>query len=387
MGDTNRLVTIHYSEIWLKGRNKGDFENALLSNIRKALNREHYEKLEKKSTRVLLWLSEHSDAASITSKLKKVFGIKWFSVALAIPRDIEFLKNAVVTLSHSYTGKTIKIDTKRADKGFPLTSVEINCIVGAELKTRGFEINLDNPQAKISIEVLRDNFLISSERIEGLGGLPVGTSGKLICLLSGGIDSPVAAWLMMKRGCIVDFVHMSATGSDVKLEKDSKIVRLIGKLREYAPSSAKLYFVPYTEFYKKTLEVSARNELVLFKRFLLRIAARLCVANSYLGVVSGDSVAQVASQTLQNLYATNVVTNLPVYRPLAGHDKEEIIDLAKKIGTYDISIEEYKDCCSLVAAKHPATRAKMTDLDAAENEINIEEVVEKTIAASEIIEV
>ncbi len=389
MDGKNNVITVHYSEIALKGKNKWEFERALINNIRKSLFGEQFDSISKKATRLIIRLNNKSAIDSIVSKLEKVFGIKWFAIAYSIPLDMETLKKFVLSISKAIEGKTIEVHTKRADKNFPLSSMDVNQIVGAELTKIGFKVDLRNPEAKIFIEILKDEILVSLDKIRGAGGLPVGTSGKLLCLLSGGIDSPVATWLMMKRGCSIDFLHIA---SDLEFEnaEKSKIIQLIKILKGYSSTKCRFYVAPYSEFYKKTFDLRAsdgRNELVLFKRFLLYLAHELCAKYDYLGVVTGDSVAQVASQTIDNIYATNVVTNLPVYRPLAGYDKEEIIDLAKKIGTFDISTQEYKDCCSLVAMKHPATKTKLADVERLEKEINIKEIVGKTLAAMKSIEI
>lgn len=388
MSEKSDVITVHYSEIALKGKNKWEFERALVNNIKNLLCNEQYDSISKKSTRFILRLNDRSNTDSIVSKLKKVFGIKWFAVAFSIQRDIDILGKFIISISKVIEGRTIEVDTKRADKSFPLGSMDVNRIIGAELTKIGFKVDLRNPEAKIFIEILKDEILVSLDKLSGAGGLPVGTSGKVLCLLSGGIDSPAAAWLMMKRGCKVDFLHVASDAEFENIEK-SKIVQLIKQLKEYSPSKCKFYLAPYAEFYKTTfglLPSDARNELVLFKRFLLLLAHKICTKNGYFGIVSGDSVAQVASQTLENIYTTNAVTNLPVYRPLAGYDKEEIIDLAKKIRTFDISTQEYKDCCSLVAMKHPATKTKLRDVERLEEEINIEKIVEKTLATMKGIE-
>jgi thiamine biosynthesis protein ThiI len=385
MRSSPQIINVHYGEIALKGKNRGQFERTLINNIKKTLENEHYESLEKKATRIIIKLSNKSDLDSIIAKLKKVFGIKWFSVAFTVERDIELLKKSVLNIAEAYRGKSIQIETKRADKSFPLTSIEVSKIVGAELKNAGFQITFDKPDATILIEILDDEILVSSEKLRGLGGLPVGTSGKVLSLLSGGIDSPVAAWLMMKRGCCVDFLHVHPYQYN-EIVKKSKIVKLIEKLKEYAPIKMRLYIAPYAELYKKTFYIPSRNELVVFRRFLKMLAERIATEHGYLGIVTGDSLAQVASQTLDNLYVTSSMSTIPFYRPLIGYDKDEIIELAKKIGTYEISIEEYKDCCSLVATRHPATKTKLDEIKKIEEEIDIENIVENTMLTVEIIE-
>ncbi len=378
------IIVIHYNEIALKGRNRPVFEATLIKNIKKTLKNEKYITISKRASRLIIELSKDSSLDSILSKLKKVFAIQWIAFGISVNKNIDILKKEVLNFADIYKNKTIKLETKRADKSFPLKSIEINKEIGQWLEANGFNVDLKKPEMRIHIEVLNTEVLVLSDKIFGLGGLPAGTSGKLLCLFSGGIDSPVAAWLMMKRGCVVDFLHV-AHENEFSNIKNSKLMKILEKLKEYAPIQMQLYVLPYFEFYKKTFDMQSRNELVVFKRFLLRLAEKLCRDKNYLGIVTGDAVAQVASQTLNNLYATDTITNLPIYRPLTSYDKAEIIDLAKKIETYDISIEQYKDCCSLIATKHPNTMAKIENVDRIEKEIGIDEVVRETLARLEII--
>src|SRR3989338_1837866 len=379
------LITVHYGELALKGTNRSEFENILINNIKKALSGESYEKIEKRQLRILIHLNTQSNVDIIIKKLKTIFGIKWFSYAISCKPDITEIKDTV--LQHIQNdGKTIKVQTNRADKSFPSTSMEINKRVGQVLYENKFKIDVKNPEVRISIEILKERANIFFDKIAGLGGLPVGSSGRVLCLLSGGIDSPVAAWLMMKRGCTVDYLHVHPFASSEEV-KNSKISELIKKLNEFSQQSSKLFILPYHELYKKTFEIGNRNELVVFRRFVLSIANIIAKEHGYLGIVTGDNLAQVASQTLQNLSTTNEVSTLPVYRPVLTYDKEEIIDIAKKIETYEISIKSYRDCCSLVAAKHPATKVKLEDAKEIEEKIEINKIIEKTMEKEEIINI
>ncbi len=375
------LITVHYGELALKGSNRSEFENILISNIKKAISGEGYEKIEKKQLRVLIHLSERSEVENIIKKLKTVFGISWFSYALSCKPDLEEMKDLV--LKNTPKGRTVKVNTKRADKSFPLTSPEINNQIGQVLYNYGFKIDIKNPQTMIHIEILKDRANIFFDKIAGLGGLPVGSTGRVLCLLSGGIDSPVAAWLMLKRGCIVDYLHVHPFSSSEEV-KSSKIIELIKKLNEFSQRNSKLFVLPYHELYKKTFEIGDRNELIVFRRFILSLANILAKEQGYLGIVTGDNLAQVASQTLHNLYTTNEASALPVYRPVLTYDKEEIINLAKKIATYELSLKPYRDCCSLVAAKHPATKVKLEDAKEIEEKIEINKIIEKTLEKKEI---
>ncbi len=376
------MLNIHFSEIILKGRNRSSFEKVLLQNISSSLA--HLGKFDiiKKEGRILISI-EDEDAAR--AALAKTFGID--SVSLSVPArpDIEDIKSVVLSRSRHLAGKKIKVESKRAYKEFPLTSPRINAVVGKALVDAGCTVDLENPEEKIFVEILSDRALISFERHKGLGGLPVGVSGKVLSLLSGGIDSPVSSWLMMKRGCTVDFLHMhsSAANKDVH---DSKIAEIVRSISQYSPAKMKLFVAPYSEFYKKSMSLNPKSELVVFRRFLLRLASRLARKHGYKGMVTGDSIGQVASQTLGNIFATDEASSIPVFRPLVAFNKQEIIDLAVRIGTYSSSIGPYKDCCSLVAHKNPSTSVRLETAKRIEQEMGIEEIVEKTLEHCDILE-
>lgn len=374
-----KVYSIHVGEIALKGKNRRIFENRLIDNIRKETG---CRKIRNLRGRIILYPGKVS-RKKIEDALSRTFGISWYSESILTgnkPREIisAIKKNAGKK-------KSIKLDTKRAYKGYPMTSMELNKKVGMELEKSGFTVDLENPEEWIHIGITEDSAVISLHKKKGLMGLPVGSSGKVLSLLSGGIDSPVSSWLMMKRGCMVDFLHLHAFPTNEKAKK-SKIMRLVKQLKKYSPVKIRLFLVPYGKFYEKSFEMNARTELVVFRRFTFRLANSIAEKQGHLGFVTGDSVGQVASQTLENINVVNKIAEYPVYRPLVGYDKEEIISLAKKAGTYDISIEEYRDCCSLVAEKHPATRAKLGPVENDEKKIDVEKLVEETMKEMEIIE-
>ncbi len=380
----NHIITTRYGEIALKGENRADFERMLIRNIKKALEGEEYEKIELTQMRILIYLGPDAHAERIAQKLKAVFGIDWFGVGIQCERDVEAIKRTVAEHMGNDISKTIKVETNRADKRFKLTSMEVDREVGTVLYEAGFKISLKNPQRTVYVEILNESANVFFDKVKGAGGLPVGTSGKVLCLMSGGIDSPVAAWSMMKRGCIVDYLHIHPFGKNESVE-ESKIPKIIDVLDTYSQRKSKLFLVPHGEFYKKTFSMNTRSELVLFRRFILRLANEIAKKEGYLGIVTGDNIAQVASQTLENLYATNTASELPVYRPLLTYNKSEIIENARAIGTYELSLQEYKDCCSLVAMKHPTTRAKKEEVESIEKEIEIEGVVMRAVAQATII--
>ncbi|MBU0591610.1 tRNA 4-thiouridine(8) synthase ThiI [Candidatus Micrarchaeota archaeon] len=375
------MLNIHCSEILLKGKNQRFFEDILLGNIKSALSEFGDVRPVSKRGRILVSVS---DEVRAKQKLMSVFGVD--SILISVKCDREHIIEKVLSMADSFKGKSIRVHTKRCDKRFNLTSQQVNQIVGKALVEHGCSVDLDNPEHTVFIEILGDCALISFEKTKCFGGLPVGSSGPVLSLLSGGIDSPVSSWMMMKRGCSVDFMHMHQFSS-AKQPEISKIKDLVSAILPYSPVKMRLYLMPYVEFYKKSLSINQKNELVIFRRFLLRIANKLAEKHGYRGLVTGDSLGQVASQTLDNLFVTNEVSHYPVFRPLIAFNKQEIIDLAEKIGTYKISIQEYKDCCSLVAYKNPSTKAKLDFVKSTEDKIDIDGIVDKTLNLCEIIDI
>ena len=274
--------------------------------------------------------------------------------------------------------KKVASIAKRSDKRFPLDSNELNRKIGDVAVKLGFGIDLDEPDAQILTEITSKRAYIYTEKISGLGGLPVGTSARTLCLFSGGIDSAVAAFLMMKRGSNVDFIHFHAL-RDEKEVLESKIKKLIDKLNEYQFSS-NLYVVPYHTFQLEVgRKVDERVELVLFRNFMLRVAQELAMRKGYAALITGDSLGQVASQTGENLAAANFGVTLPVFRPLISFDKDEIVEVARKIGTFDLSVQKYKDCCSIIS-RTPATAVKMEKFEKEIAKIDLGNLVQKILS-------
>lgn len=363
------LVLAQYGEIGIKGKNRPGFEKLLLSNIREAIG-SMLTSAKVRDSRVLLEVD--GDAEEIRSRLTKVFGIEWFAFAKECRKDVDEIWETVA--GENLAGKSIAVETKRVDKSFPMKSQELSSEIGARIvKKFGCKVDLVNADVKISIIIGR-NAYIYTEKIKGLGGLPVGSSGKVLCLLSGGIDSPVAAWMMMKRGCLVDFLHVHPF-EEWDGEKGEKISAIVRKIAEYG-GRPRLYVVPYSDFYTQTGKVRPEYELVLFRRYLYKLAERVALEKGYWGIVSGDSLGQVASQTLENIGAAQAGLQVPVFRPLVAMDKKEIVALAEKIGTYVLSIQPYKDCCSLVAISNPLTKAKKDEVDRIAGEIGMDKIVE-----------
>ena len=280
--------------------------------------------------------------------------------------------------------RSFRVSAKRADKRFPLTSPEIEREVGGRIKeARGWHVDLGNPELVIHVEALtRDAFYYFGKN-RGAGGLPVGSSGRVVCLLSGGIDSPVAAWRMMHRGCRVHFVHFHSYPilSRASMEKARQLVRLLTE----SQYRSKLWLVPFGEIQQQVvLSVAPPLRVVIYRRLMMRIAQAIANTNRAGALVTGEVVGQVASQTIENMSAINDAATLPVLRPLVGMDKEEITIEAKRLGTFPISIVPDQDCCTLFTPKHPATKARLGDVLRAEASLSIDEIVERAVASAAV---
>jgi len=370
------MILIHYGEIGLKGKNRIKFENLLVKNIRRILNDEIV-KISREHGRILVFEKENADYEVLVEKLKKLPGIENFSFAIQTSCDIDEIKKNSLKLIKGEDFKSFKVHTKRGDKSFPLTSIQINEMVGEEIKNKmKKEVNLNNPEITIYVEIGRRNAFIYKEKISGVGGLPTGTQGKVISLLSGGIDSPVASWMMMKRGCNVIFLHFY---NETIVSYPKKIEEIIQHLTETQIES-KAYFVKIGDFQREVIKsVPAKYRMLIYRRFMNKIANEIAKKEKAKGIVTGDSIGQVASQTLDNIICIYSSSNFPVFSPLIGLDKKEIIDIAMKIGTYEFSIKPYDDCCSFMVAKHPAIRAGIEEIKKMEGRIyfSLEKILEE----------
>lgn len=371
------ITLIHYGELTLKGRNRKYFEERLINNI--------YDKCEGVLHRHRGYLV--MDGGN-PENLKDIFGISWFANVFSIEKDIDKLKEAIIEKIKDKISsvRTFAVYTKRSDKEFPYTSVEVSEMVGSEIiKYYSKQVDLKNPEFPINIEI-SDEIYVYLKIIKGLGGLPVGVSGKVLCLLSGGIDSPVAAYLMMKRGCEVHFIHFYSFSTSEAVLK-TKIKDLVENLGKYQFKS-RLFLIPYHPFHLAVLKKGLRMgyELVLFRRFMAKVSEEIAIDNGYQAIVTGDSLGQVASQTIENLGVLNESVSLPIFQPLISFDKQEIVDLSKKINSYDLSIRPYKDCCSIIA-KRPATRVKSNIIKSFEQDINLEKVMDETLKLKKVYDI
>lgn len=364
-------VLVRYHEIALKRGNRTYFlerlKNNLLSSVKDLGSRE----VKSLPGRLLLTLPEDANPAEIQRRIQTVFGIANFSFVERTARDLDILGLRIVESLNGKHFASFCIQTKRADKDFPLTSPEINRRVGALVKEKsGARVDLKNAELTVSIEILPRDAFFAFDKIPGPGGLPVGISGRVVSLISGGIDSPVAAYRMMQRGCRIVFVHFHSVPylDKTSQEKARTLVELLTRHQ----FSSRLYFVPFGEIQRQIVAGVARPlRVVLYRRMMVRIAEEIAKKEKAKALITGESLAQVASQTLDNLAVIAQAAGLPILRPLVGMDKQEIIDQARRIGTFEISSLPDQDCCQLFVPRHPATKARLSQVEEAESRLDV----------------
>lgn len=411
----NNYILIRYGEISLKGGNRRFFEEKLVANIKEKLNRElpgSFEYVRRISGRIIIKIKPAINYKLLTNNLKNVFGIHSFSFASESSQDLNQLKkdcwDMVKEKFSVKSGKTFRITAQRSNKNYPLTSQQINEQVGAYIveklnklvhpvklrqgrtRSAGFNrVSLKNPNINCRIEIVEKYAFIYLEKIAGPGGMPVGTGGKALVLLSGGIDSPVAAYYLLKRGVRTDFIHFHSMPhtSPASVEKVKRLADTLNKFQSRVLGT-KIFMIPFAETQREIMVgVPEKLRVIFYRRFMMQIAEVIAEKENYLALVTGESVGQVASQTLENMKAVEESVVIPVLRPLCGFDKEEIIEVAKKIGTFDISIEPHDDCCTRFIPKHPETRAKMEEIKAAEKNLEVEKMIKKTLEKIEVVSV
>jgi len=380
------FILIHYGELSLKGLNRPTFERKLLENIAKALEGLKYRKIKKIQGRVILELDKNADPTKFEQALKKVFGVAWFAFCFTTDATLESIKKLAKEKFRLEASTKVKISAKRADKSLPFTSMDVNRELGAYLKEKfNVKISLKNPEKELFVELADGKAYLFDRKIKGLYGLPVGVSGKVLHLLSGGIDSPVAAWLLMKRGCNVDFLHFHAY-QKFDEDKNAKIVKLAKILTKYCFTS-RIFFVPFYPFEAEAVEAPSKYRLILFRRFMVKVAEEIANQNNIKALGSGENLAQVSSQTLENMSVISRATYLPIFRPLLTYEKNEIVELAKKIGTFETSVAPYKDCCSLFLTKHPTTKASPEKVEAFEKRMNLKDAIKESIEKLETVNI
>lgn len=384
-----RCAIVHYHELALKGRNRDFFEQRLVRNIRLALKDLNIRRIESLQGRIRVTIPEGVAPDVITERLRRICGVSNFLLSESVPLDLKepdlsMIKQVAQRQLAALSFTSFRVTAKRADKRLPLTSMDVEREVGAYLhEVTGKAVKLKQPDLTLYIELLTKEAHVAARKIEGPGGMPVGTSGKVACLISGGIDSPVAAYRMIKRGCKAVFVHFSGRPL-VSRASEEKVQELVQLLTAYQYHS-KLYIVPFGEIQQEIVaNAPSPFRVVLYRRIMVRIAQELARREGCWALVTGDSLGQVASQTAENLVVVESAADIPMLRPLIGMDKIEITEQAQQIGSFTTSIEPDQDCCKLFVPLHPSTRTKLDDINRIERGLEISAFVKRGVEKAEL---
>lgn len=377
-------IMVRFGELSTKGKNKKDFIFRLGDNIRNALKEYKSLTYQVRMDHIYIKLNDENPE-TVIERLKDVSGIYSFSLVIKTDTDIENLKNVVLDLLLKENKKTFKMRAKRADKLYPIISDDINRIIaGHVLKNSEYKVDVHNPNVLVSITIRNDAAYIYTSDILGAGGYPLGVGGKALMMMSGGIDSPVASYLLMKRGVAIECVHFAAPPYTNAAVID-KIKDLCKELNRYQ-AKIKVHVVPFTKLQEDIYKYSNESyAITIMRRMMYRISERLAKKYKCLALANGESIGQVASQTLVSMDVINAVTNMPVIRPLAIFDKTDIIKISKKINTYAISIRPYEDCCTIFAPKNPKTMPKLEEVEAFEEKWDYESEINDCISNAETI--
>ena len=378
-------ILVHYSEIALKGKNRSWFVGRLVRNIHMALAGLHVKEVRTPIGRIEIVLGQDSAEADVLDRLKRVFGIANYSVATRVPLDFEGMANAIVSqLPPRESANSFRVFVRRADSKFATPSTDLARDLGSRVwHARGWKVDLDHADLVIRVEIVPGAAFCYMGRDSGVGGLPTGTGGRLVALLSGGIDSPVAAWRMMKRGCHCTLVHFHSVPflSNASQEKARRLAEVLTRYQ----LRTRLYLVPFGELQRQiTLSVSGDLRVIVYRRMMLRIAQRIARDVRARALVTGDVIGQVASQTLDNMTVIDQAAHMPVFRPLVGMDKEEIITQAQRLGTFDISIVPDQDSCTLFTPRHPETHARRHIIDRVEQTLPVDTMIQSAVAAAAV---
>jgi thiamine biosynthesis protein ThiI len=388
------VVICHYHEVALKQKNRRIFEKKLRTNIAFALSDLVGQRMVMRGygrLKIVLpfGFDEREKFEIVRSRLSNVFGIVNFGIGLSVGLDIEDICEASLKVIEGKSFNTFRVKTKRQNKNFPLNSTEVNKQVGAfiieHFKNNGVDVKVDlkNPDLTVYVEIVDKEVYVYADRFKGPGGLPVGSSGKVVALISAGFDSPIASLLMMKRGAKVVFVHFHSypyTSYD-SIEQVREIVKILSKYQLHS----KLYIVPIAEAQRIiVLNAPVGLRTILYRRLMVRIAEKVAQIEGAEALVTGESLGQVASQTLRNIRVINQVATLPILRPLIGIDKEEIIQKAKEIGTYEISSQPYDDCCSFLTGRHPETWANLDEILEIEKKLDWDNLIQMSFSGAQV---
>lgn len=377
------VIVAHYHELWLKGRNRHFFLGKLLKAFRHAFEGVPVERIEQPGDRFLVRLKPEASLDLALDRMKRIFGIVYYAVARSVDRDMDALCRAAWEEVEPLAFSTFAVRAKRSDKLFPHGAMEIESSVGRHLLDRlrdagrDVRVKLDDPELTCRIEITPGPALVYAKKVPGAGGLPANTGGRMMCLLSGGYDSAVAAYKMMKRGAHLSFVHFYGAGARPG-ESSVHVARELARILVGYQFTGKLYLVPFEPIQREIVRYAPEHSrILLYRRMMMRIAEVLAKRERCVALLTGDSLGQVASQTLQNMAAVEAAATMPVFRPLAGDDKLEILRLARTLGTYDISSEPFHDCCPVFMPRMPALYATPQTLADAEANLNLEALVQQ----------
>ena len=376
-----KVLLVRYGEVFLKGANRPHFLKLLTDNVKRAV----------KPIGGRVWLSDSriyvsdvEDMDECVRRVRKVFGLYSVSPAIECEKDLDVIAEQCIEMMKGKRG-SFKVYGKRSDKKFPMNSLEFAAELGGRILESNpyLTVDIHNPQHKLRVEI-RDNCYICCEEIMAVGGLPMGSSGRAALLLSGGIDSPVAGYCMMKRGVRCCAIHFQSPPYTGELARD-KVMQLAREMAEYS-GGMRVYLVPFT---KCQLEIHEKCPeglgTLITRRFMMRIAQEIAKQNECNALITGESLGQVASQTMESIVCTDAVCEMPVFRPLIGMDKTEIMDIAKRIGTYETSILPYEDCCTVFTPRHPVTKPKLDTMPKAESKLDIEALVREAVEGTELV--
>jgi thiamine biosynthesis protein ThiI len=382
----NEVILLKNGEIVLKGLNRRTFEDMLVKTMRRRLSPTGgWRFTTAQSTIVAEPLDDGIDLDEAVSICKKIFGFAGLSRALSLPKDFDaILSETGRYLSDELSyARTFKVAAKRADKSFPLASPEICTRLGERLLCDFPHLTVDvhNPDVTVNVEIRDNSAFVHGTQIKGAGGMPTGSSGKAAVLISGGIDSPVAAWMMAKRGLQLTAVHF-ASPPYTSERAEMKVHSLLEKISQYS-GPIRLFVVPFTEI-QEQIKDNCREELftIIMRRFMMKISGSIAEKSDCGALITGESVGQVASQTLYALSCTDAAVSMPVFRPLIGMDKDEVVAVARRIGTFDISVLPYEDCCTVFTPRHPRTRPKLKYVEAAESALQSDKLINDAVAGA-----
>ena len=393
----NKVILLRYGEIHLKGKNRGFFESSLIKNIQSAIKKiDINAKIKKASSRYLVDGFESENLNRLIDTLSKIFGLVSLSICTEVENNPEVISKTLKQLIENgnfdqlEVANSFKVDVRRADKKFPIQSNEFERQLGGVVldKYPDLKVNLTNPESTVFVDI-RENgkTFIFADKIKCVGGMPVGTSGKALVMLSGGIDSPVATYMMAKRGLKLSAVHFHSYPYTSEQAKQ-KVIRLAEILTPYT-GEINFYCVSFTKI-QEEIHKNCKSDymIAIMRRIMMRICEKLSEKYGFQAVITGENLAQVASQTVESMTATeSVLENLPVFRPVIGFDKQEIVEIAKQIGTFETSIQPYEDCCTVFLPKSPIIKPKLQNVEREESKIDIEFLVEQALENIEVIKI